>query len=437
MDRQRKGRRFCIIMMAVIAALIIGSLYFSSEKSAQTLITFTQDTITVSGSGARVKERMLIISSGGTYLISGILEEGQIYVDAGKNERVELVLNGVGISNETDAAIYIEKAGHTALVLKENTNNILRSGAVDGIGPDKAGDKDADGAAVYAKGDLSITGPGALQVAAYIHNGIHTKKRLQIEDGNITIEAVNNALKGKDAVSVTGGNLVITAENKGIESDLEIQIAGGNILVTDSTEGIEANQIMITGGNIDITATDDGINASGGAAKKEKNSSDDVVGKMPNLRITGGEVRVNAQGDGLDSNGNLIIEGGNIIIDGPTKDSDGALDYGIENGGVCTIDGGTVLAIGSAGMAATFDESSKQCSFCHICEQAYQAGSEILIYDGDGNELCRHTAVKKGASVVFSAPALISGTTCFLCIDKETVEIKLDAVSNFSGQGTQ
>lgn len=37
------------------------------------------------------------------------------------------------------------------------------------------------------------------------------------------------------------------------------------------------------------------------------------------LTISGGTLKVNASGDGLDSNGNLIIEGGEIYVSGPTN----------------------------------------------------------------------------------------------------------------------
>lgn len=378
-----------------------------------------------SGAGARMQDRTVIISRGGSYLISGTLTDGQIYVDAGKDERVELILNGVTISNEDDAAVYIEEAGHTVIILAENTRNSLQSGTAPGGREGKAGDENAGGAVLYAKDDLSITGTGSLQISAYIRNGIHTKKHLLIEGGSIAIEAVNHAIKGKDSVGITGGDLTLTAGNKGIESDFEIQITDGSVRITDSAEGIEANQIIIEGGIIDITASDDGMNANGGAAKKKKNPEEDIVEKMPNLIIRGGEISVNAQGDGLDSNGNLLIEGGYIIIDGPERDDDGPLDFGVENGGVCTVSGGTVLAIGSAGMAVGFDENSKQCSFCYIFDDAYPEDSEILISDADGNALCRHIAVKKGASVVFSAPVLTPGETYLLSVDGQAIAIPI------------
>ncbi|MCM1253927.1 MAG: carbohydrate-binding domain-containing protein [Clostridium sp.] len=426
MSGQRGNRRLLgVVIIILFMVFIAGVVFLSLEEDRQTAVAFGEDGIAVSGAGVSVRGNSVVISRGGSYLISGETADAQIYVDAGKEERVELVLNGVDIVNEDEAVIYIENAEHTAIVLTPGTRNILQSGMEKGNGAKQSADEETGGAVIYAKDDLSITGAGSLYVAGYIHNGVHTKNHLLIEGGSIEIEAANHALKGKDSVSITGGSLVIKAGGKGVESDLEAHITGGSLRIVEAAEGIEANQVKIDGGTIDITASDDGVNANGGAAKKKKKPSDDVVEKMPNLLITGGDIKINAEGDGLDSNGNLIIEGGNVVIDGPTHDGDGALDYGTENGGVCKISGGTVLAIGSAGMATAFDEDSEQCSFCHICESAYEAGSEIVICDADGQEIYRHTAAKRGASVVFSSPALSIGKTYLLSIGGKSVEITL------------
>ena len=200
-------------------------------------------------------------------------------------------------------------------------------------------------------------------------------------------------------------------------------------MIEESEEGLEANQVIIEGGIFDITAEDDGINANGGEDKQKKKPSEEIVETMPNLIIKGGMLHIDAEGDGLDSNGNLLIEGGELVIDGPTKDDNGPLDYGKENDGACRIQGGTVLAIGSSGMAETFDEKSEQCSFRYLFDEPYEAGSEIVITDADGNELYRHIAAKTGASVVFSSPELVQGKTYMMRVGEQHIEIVQDSVS--------
>lgn len=55
-------------------------------------------------------ENTLTIKTGGTYVLSGNLENGQIVVDAEDKNTVRLVLNGVTISSTTSSAIYVLNA---------------------------------------------------------------------------------------------------------------------------------------------------------------------------------------------------------------------------------------------------------------------------------------------------------------------------------------
>jgi len=129
----------------------------------------------------------------------------------------------------------------------------------------------------------------------------------------------------------------------------------------------------------------------------------------PRLTISGGTVRVNAQGDGLDSNGDLLISGGLVLVDGPDNGGNGALDAGTENGGTLRVTGGTVLAIGASGMAECFDSTSTQ-AFISV-NARWNAGDTLLVTDGEGTELLRHTAAKSGQSVIFTSPQLREGDT--------------------------
>ena len=57
------------------------------------------------------------------------------------------------------------------------------------------------------------------------------------------------------------------------------------------------------------------------------------------IRISGGDVKINASGDGIDSNGDLYLEGGTVLVEGPAGGGDGALDYDGEG----SISGGTMI----------------------------------------------------------------------------------------------
>lgn len=92
-------------------------------------------------------------------------------------------------------------------------------------------------------------------------------------------------------------------------------------------------------------------------------------GSLPGVTINGGTVTLlNPSGrdaDGIDSNGNIDINGGLVYISLVGDGSNCALDYGSENGGVCRINGGTVVACGGSTMLETMSETSAQPSLLY------------------------------------------------------------------------
>ena len=96
-----------------------------------------------------------------------------------------------------------------------------------------------------------------------------------------------------------------------------------------------------------VTANDDGYNAASNddsviqeirPGQDNSNADGSIF-----IRISGGTVMVNASGDGLDSNGDLFVDGGTILVNGPTTDRQGALDYNNGNG-ISSITGGVLVA---------------------------------------------------------------------------------------------
>lgn len=136
--------------------------------------------------------------------------------------------------------------------------------------------------------------------------------------------------------------------------------AGGGITVNSCSEGIESPEILIEDGDITVTSTDDGINACG---------TETADGSLPGITINGGTVTLlNPSGrdaDGIDSNGNIDINGGLVYISLVGDGSNCALDYGSENGGICRINGGTVVACGGSTMLETMSETSAQPSLLY------------------------------------------------------------------------
>ena len=216
------------------------------------------------------------------------------------------------------------------------------------------------------------------------------------------------------------------ASGKGIKAEGNLTIDGDQtvVSVTSGDEGIESKAALtINDGSVTVVAADDGINAGGSDSGEHA------------ITINGGHVVVDSRGDGLDSNGDLVINGGDVIVYGPTDDGNSALDVASEYGGTCTVTGGTVIAVGSSGMAEGFGQASTQCSLMYGLDGYAEAGSTIQVLDRYGNVLTECVAQKQFSNVIFSSGELVQGETYTLVIGDESFEVTLDGVSTFAGSG--
>ena len=97
---------------------------------------------------------------------------------------------------------------------------------------------------------------------------------------------------------------------------------------------------------------------------------------------------------------------GLVIIEGPVNDGNSALDYN----GSFSITGGTLLALGSSGMAMNVSETSTQGAFLLNGEEV-AAGETLVIKTSSGEELFSYTTEKNSASLLFSSEDLKQGET--------------------------
>ncbi len=299
----------------------------------------------------------ITITKEGVYVISGSATDASIIVEAGDNDKVQLVFNGATIKNSSAPAVYVKNADKVFVTTVEGTTTELSvTGAFTADG-----DTNTD-AVIFSKDDLVLNGLGTLTVNSS-DNGISGKDDIKITGGAINITSTSDAIEanesiavadgtitiktGKDAlhaendednatgyVYICGGTFNITASSDGIQATTIAQIDGGTITAS-AAEAIEATYVQINGGTISITASDDGINAT------SKSTSQSVK-----IEINGGDITVNmGQGDtdGLDSNGDLIINGGTINVNAQSPfDYDG---QGQLNGGTVTVNGSKVTEL--------------------------------------------------------------------------------------------
>ena len=408
-----------------------GDLFTASDQNADwdrsgaTQIVLSDAGSTVKGNGAYIYQGNVNIAYAGRYVLSGSLSNGQIILDADGDDDIWLLLDGVSLHCDDDAAIRVEQAGKVFLTLEDGTENSLSSGAEYAADAVSAG---IDGT-IYSRDDLTINGSGALCVTAEYRHGIVCNDDLVIAGGSIAICAVQDGIHAHDSVRIRDAAIRISAGDDGItasnaEETAWLYIASGTIDIADCYEGLEAISVTVAGGTVTIAADDDGINANGS-------------GENAAIHILGGDITiVNADGtdaDGLDSNRDIFISGGRLFISVSEAGGSSAIDYGSENGGVCQISGGTVLACGSSAMAEGFDADSPQGFLMYAARGA--AGTTVTLEDADGNSILSEEVPCSFSSVLISSPEMEVGDTCTIVVGETRETVTVDNRAGGAGFG--
>ena len=326
---------------------------FSKRDLEQTADTEDAETITVTDGGS------VTLTKAGVYVFTGTASEYTITVEASKEDKVQIVLDSVTITNSDWPVIYVVSADKVFVTLAEGESSLSVTGSFR-----EDGDENPD-AVIYSKDDLTLNGTGTLNVTSAAGHGIVCKDDLKITGGTWNVVAGKHAFKANDSISICGGtytikagkdgfhcgksdgtkgsiyisdgSFTIQAGSDGIQGTTIVLIEGGTFVIT-SSEGIEGTSLVINDGDITISASDDGLNA---ATKS--------LGYEVAITVNGGSLNITmAQGDtdALDSNGNMYINGGTINISGQSSfDYDGV---GEMTGGDVTVNGAKVTSI--AGM---------------------------------------------------------------------------------------
>ena len=435
------------------------------DESEAVKITLSGKTAACNSSNVQIEDGVVTIKAAGVYVLSGTFTDGTIVVDAGDDDKVQLVLDGVSITAVDYAAIYAKNADKVFVTLAEGAENSLTVSG-DYVQTD---DNNVD-AVIFAKCDLTLNGTGSLTVKDTTGHGIVSKDDLVVTGGTYTIYSQDHCLNGKDSVRIADGTFNLSCDEDGIHAgnddqqdgyvyieggDINISvgddaihaeglliITGGDIDVSKSCEGVEGYKILVTGGDIDVISSDDGFNAAGGSSGSGDNH--DGFGGGPGMGgvdmdadndayilITGGTININANGDGIDSNGYIGITGGSVHVLGPSDNGNGAMDYGI----CAAITGGEIVAVGGSGMAQGFGDESTQCSALVNFDEWVDAGETITLTDSDGKEVLSYKVDKKFNSVVISTSDMEQGDNYTLTVGDQNSTFTLDDITYSEGSG--
>lgn len=278
--------------------------------------------------------------------------------------------------------------------------------------------------------------------------GIKAGTELYISGGQLKIDSLDDALHSNQNVTISGGTINISTGEDGIHGDQDVLLNGGNVSIDKSYEGIEGINITINDGTYHVVAEDDGININGGSdefgmpggfgnmtppgtdpatSEKSENSKattenndrnsnpeNDTANKTEEdstdeglLLINGGYLLVNANGDGLDSNASIKMTDGTVIVYGPTDNGNGPLDY--EDSFI--LEGGTLIASGSSGMAQGISEESSQPAIMMNYSEFQEANTAVYITSEQGAEVMAIAPEKQFQSILISTPDLKTNQT--------------------------
>ncbi len=348
-----------LISVILLAAVFTASAASSAVYSADQMFTERdmQQTADLAGAAAYTVSdgQEIRIGSAGVYVLTGTASNATVIVEAGKDDKVQLVLDGVSVTNTDFPAIYVKSADKVFVT-------VSRDSSLSVTGKFRAdGSTNTDGV-IFSRADLTLNGTASLTVSSS-YNGIVGKDDLRITGGTYRINASSKTIEANDSIRIAGGTLNLTAGTDGLHAENEedaqkgyvyisggsltisagddgvhgtsvVQIDGGSLNVR-AAEGIEGTYVQINGGTISIQSSDDGINAarkSGAYTSMVEINDGDIT-----IVMGGGDT------DGIDANGNVIVNGGIIRVTGnSTFDYDGNAQY---NGGTIIVNGQQVASI--------------------------------------------------------------------------------------------
>lgn len=318
------------------------------EESESVAISLADDSSVCESDAVVITENTVTIKEEGTYILSGSLSNGMVIVEAEDTDKIQIILNGVSISNSQSAALYVRSADKIFVTTASGTENILENN-----GTYVAIDENNIDSAVFSKSDLTLNGEGTLTVTAQEGHGIVSKDDLVLTSGTYVITSASHGISGKDSVRIANGSYTIVSEKDGIHAENTedsslgfVYLAGGSFSITSQQDGISASSwLQAEDGTYEILSGEGSArvqNQSSGEDKpmqrtfqeeaEENTTSIKGIKAVTQLVLNGGTYNIDAEDDALHSNGNLAVKNGTYALssgdDGIHADSNASISGG-------------------------------------------------------------------------------------------------------------
>ena len=386
-----------------------GYLYLTSTKHAEDEVGAGIK----SPKGVAIQDTHLIVNAAGHAIQAkggATIEGAKLYLDAGK-DGIHAEEGEVSIKDSVlDASTYGDGIDSTLAVTLDNvTSHIVSTGTyvLYKASDDTDGSLSEDARYVLQNGEYKkIDSDAANRYSERYYleqkcKGVKSENAITFKGGDHYIETADDCIASDIGIDILSGDYSLYTNDQGINSDQSLNIGEADsssdldIRIYHCYEGIQGGIIHFYSGYTYIYAEDDGINAT----------SDTLTSGISMNFHEGSTVYANAEGDGVDSNGNITMDGGNLIVAGPASNGNGSLDFD----GTFTFTGGNLLAVGSNSMAQVPNTNSVNA--LSYSTSSWSKGTTYSLYCGDKEFSIVLPKNLSSVSFIVQSPSLTTGSS--------------------------
>ena len=345
----------------------------------------------------------VLITEEGVYVLQGTASGVTVYVetDQADDAKVQIVLDGVSITNEDFPCIYVKEADKVFVTTTATENNLSVTGTFVADG-----DTNTDGV-IFCRSDLVLSGLGTLNISS-TNNGVVCKDDLKIVDSVLVVSASSIGIKAGDSVRIGGGSLEVNALHDGIRVENKdgtsfFYMEDGSFVITAGYDGIDVGtsdadftgSIKLLGGSGEIYAGGGAENAKGETSQKgikcdgdiiaagidmTVSSPDDAVHGNGSVTVGGGALRLLSSDDAITAKGTLTITDGTIDVQKSYEALEGS-DVNISGGEITLVSSDDGINAGGGSDTSASDDDTFSSSSGDI---TISGGSLYIDSSGDG-----------------------------------------------------